>query len=366
MGGSGLSYAHGATFDASGNAFLSRGVSNFANVIQEVSEATGIVELAVGFANGNYGYGGDGGAPGNAYVASPIGMTFDAAGNLYFADSGNNAVRIVTYSSGNPTATPVLSLAAGTYIGPKSLTISDATSGAVIYYTTDGSVPTTSSAVYSGAIPLPVSMTAETVNALAVAPGREPSAIASATYLIDDGTTAAPVFSVKGGTYGTEQVVKITDATAGAVIYYTLDGSEPTAASPVYSGPITVLASETIQAFAAAPLREASGPVSAVYTLAGTPTVLNAPATLVAATSATLNALVTPLGVGATCSFEYGLMSTALTSTTKATSLKATLNGVNVSAAITGLTAKTTYYYRAVVTTVGGTATSAVESFTTE
>jgi len=47
-------------------------------------------------------------------------------------------------------------------------------------------------------------------------------------------------------------MVKITDGTPGAKIYYTLDGTKPTIASERYSEPITVSKSETIKAFAVA------------------------------------------------------------------------------------------------------------------
>jgi uncharacterized repeat protein (TIGR03803 family) len=79
------------------------------------------------------------------------------------------------------TAEPVLSLGTGTYSGPQTVSITDATGGAVIYYTTNGKNPTTSSSVYAG--PITVSST-ETLKADAIAPGCAQSAVASAAYTI--------------------------------------------------------------------------------------------------------------------------------------------------------------------------------------
>ena len=80
--------------------------------------------------------------------------------------------------------------------------------------------------------------------------------------------TEAPVFSLKGGTYTGAQTVSITDATFGSVIYYTTDGTKPTASSTVYGGPITVSSSETLKAIAiAAPDDVPSRVTSAAYTI---------------------------------------------------------------------------------------------------
>ena len=80
-------------------------------------------------------------------------------------------------------ATPTFDPPGGTYVVNLTVSISDATPGATIYYTTDGSTPTTSSAVYTGPILLgPLSTT--TIKAIAVAPGRSQSTVASATYTV--------------------------------------------------------------------------------------------------------------------------------------------------------------------------------------
>ena len=79
--------------------------------------------------------------------------------------------------------------------------------------------------------------------------------------------TAAPVFSLKAGAYRQPQQVKITDSMVGASIYYTLHGATPSKASTLYSGPITVAATETIKAIAIAPGHSESPVVSARYSI---------------------------------------------------------------------------------------------------
>jgi hypothetical protein len=86
-----------------------------------------------------------------------------------------------TISSAPPAAAPTLSPAAGTYTSAQTVTISDTTAGASIYYTTDGTTPTTSSTAYTS--PIAVNAT-ETIEAFAVASGYSPSAVTSATYTL--------------------------------------------------------------------------------------------------------------------------------------------------------------------------------------
>lgn len=99
--------------------------------------------------------------------------------------------------------------------------------------------------------------------------GSEPLVI-PVTLTIDSSSAAAtPKFSVPGGSYSSSQAVAITDATIDAAIYYTTDGSTPTASSKVYSAPISVTATETIKAIAIAPDYHPSAVASATYTLTG-------------------------------------------------------------------------------------------------
>ncbi len=63
---------------------------------------------------------------------------------------------------------------------------------------------------------------------------------------------ATPTFSPAPGAYGLAQSVTLADTTPGAVIYYTTNGTAPTIQSAVYTGPIQISATTTIQAIAVA------------------------------------------------------------------------------------------------------------------
>lgn len=81
---------------------------------------------------------------------------------------------------------PTFSPSGGTYTSAQSVTISTTTSGATIYYTTDGSTPTTGSTQYSS--PVMISST-ETLKAIAILPGNVPSTIGGASYVIQGGAS---------------------------------------------------------------------------------------------------------------------------------------------------------------------------------
>jgi uncharacterized protein (TIGR03437 family) len=82
-----LQFPDGIAFDPAGNLYFTE---RDANLIRRIS-TTGIITTFAG--TGASGYAGDGGAAISAQFNGPTGLTFDQAGNLFVADTGNNVVR---------------------------------------------------------------------------------------------------------------------------------------------------------------------------------------------------------------------------------------------------------------------------------
>ena len=162
-----------------------------------------------------------------------------------------------------PAASPVLSPGAGAYSVAPVISITDTTPGATVFYTLDGSSPTTASARYSSPISITKSLT---LKAVAFASGFTQSSVSTAAYTIQT-ATSAPVLSPGAGTYAAPQVVTITDATPGAAIFYTLDGTTPSYLSPKYASPIAINKSQTLRAIAVVSGREQSAVSTAAYTI---------------------------------------------------------------------------------------------------
>ncbi len=138
--------------------------------------------------------------------------------------------------------------------------------GAPIYYTTDGSAPSTSSNRYSS----PISFYDTTkLRAIAVSGNYSGSTILEYTVKVPQ--LAAPTFSVPDGTSANGYILSGTKLTissvSGATIYYTTDGTEPTTNSSKYSSPITVSSDITIKAMAAANGYKNSSAASVGYKL---------------------------------------------------------------------------------------------------
>lgn len=121
----------------------------------------------------------------------------------------------------------------------QGFTVTCATEGATIFYTTDGSEPTTSSTEYSGAVAI---SRETTVKAIAVKDGYIYSTIAENTYT----KTAAPTITFDQYT----NTFTLGSTTDGATIHYTTDGTEPTTSSSTYSEAVSLTAASTIKAIA--------------------------------------------------------------------------------------------------------------------
>jgi hypothetical protein len=191
-------------------------------------------------------------AAGTATGIYPLTITASGGGHVHTVQI---LVQVLTV------AAPVFSPVAGTYATSQQVTLTDATTGATIYYTTNGAIPNAASTKYTSAIT--VSAT-ETIQAIAIVSGSAPSSVASAAYTIMT-PAATPTFSPVPGIYSSVQTVAISDLTPGAQIYYTTNGAAPTTSSTLYTGPITVSATETLKAIATASGSLQSGTGSAVY-----------------------------------------------------------------------------------------------------
>ena len=161
----------------------------------------------------------------------------------------------LTVAGTNSVGTPTFSPPGGTYYSTQSVLLSESTADSSIYYTIDGTTPTTSSLRYTG--PITVSAPTTTIKAIAIAPGYVQSATASATYTISTPPPATPTLT---------ETITIAEASTGATVYYTTDGTTPTTKSRVYTGPIMMSASSTLK-FIAISTSNTQSPVRTVSTV---------------------------------------------------------------------------------------------------
>lgn len=172
----------------------------------------------------------------------------------------------------------VFTPAAGTYARDQTVTLSTPTEGATIFYTLDGSTPSSRSRKYRSPLALAGDGARFDIRAIAYQAGKIDSDVASAGIAIDYAAVDPPTMSPPGGTFDADQLVSLSCATRGAIVHYTVDGSEPSLASPIYQGPIAVRGDEsqiTIKALAVADGKKASSvaaqPYEIVYAAAEAP-----------------------------------------------------------------------------------------------
>ncbi len=174
------------------------------------------------------------------------------------ASIGLQNIKIYGYDSQPQVAMPTATPAAGTYTGAQVVSLQTTTPGASIYYTLDGTTPTSGAGLgilYTN--PITVTQTT-TINAISAMNGMADSDMASFDYTIHNPDQVdSPEFSPTpghGALYHEPLQLTLSTPTAGASIYYTLDGvTTPTsggALSVLYTMPITLSGTTTVKAMA--------------------------------------------------------------------------------------------------------------------
>ncbi|MGA3090140.1 MAG: FG-GAP-like repeat-containing protein [Terriglobales bacterium] len=206
----------------------------------------------------------------NPYSVSVADLNGDGKVDLVASNSGSNTVTVLL-GNGDGTFAAPLTFGAGT--NPISAAVGD--------FNGDG-LPDLAAAnnVTSSVAVLLTATQSATATATGISPpkGTGPQLLdasypGDSTYLPSISPTvtvpaATPKFSPAAGTYSLPQSVTITDSTPGAMIYYSTNGMPPLPIFPFqYTGPVTVSASETIQAIAVAAGYPQSAVGSATYNI---------------------------------------------------------------------------------------------------
>lgn len=160
-------------------------------------------------------------------------------------------------------AAPTFTLMTGTYQPDQIISVTSATDGAIIHYTTDGTDPAESSPALAsgGTLTLHDSVT---VRAQAYKAGLPPSHVVIVAYTFQ---VATPQLTPPEGTYGNPQMVTIKSSTSGATLRYTTDGSEPTEGSTIYNAPIAIGQTTMLRVKGYRSGVSPSDAVEAIYTL---------------------------------------------------------------------------------------------------
>ena len=166
----------------------------------------------------------------------PFALRHNAIIQAIAVQEGKTPSTVATYVVDNYTAEKVTFSADG-YM----LTMETVTDSASIHYTLDGSEPTSESTRYTEPIALSGSCT---VKAIAARTGYNSSEVATFEFVASTVTVATPGIAHEGN------IVTMVTATPEASVFYTLDGSVPSAESILYEGPFEAVENGTIKAIA--------------------------------------------------------------------------------------------------------------------
>lgn len=168
------------------------------------------------------------------------------------------------FKIGSPPPTlnpPTVSKAPGLYHEQILIELQAMESNHKIYYTNDGTDPTTSSLIYT----VPINLITNThIKAFATAEGFEPSETIQAEYTFQ---TKRPAISPAPGAYDTDLSIQILSTTPDTVTYYTTDGSEPSTNSSIYTNAIELNKTTTLKYFAQSQNIKPSNIETAVFSI---------------------------------------------------------------------------------------------------
>ncbi len=191
-------------------------------------------------------------------------FTVKAVVSLSGATPGN--VVVSNFRMAEKTPAPTSSIPTGAITLDGATATLSASEGS-IYYTTDGTDPTSSSNLYANPLAITQSMNLRIV---AIADGKAPSDIVSYIYT-RAGETAMPEFSKNGGSIEQNSSITLRTSTDDAQIYYTTSGSAPDPdaldKATLYNGPITISNAVTIKAIAVAEGLHPSIEATATFTV---------------------------------------------------------------------------------------------------
>jgi hypothetical protein len=108
----------------------------------------------------------------------------------------SSSQKLISWAYSTQAVHPAFSPGAGTYSGPQNVTLSSKTPDATMYYTTNGSTPTATSALYTSPIPVSNSLT---IKAIAISPMIGTSVVSSSAYVI--GSSVGPLFTLAGNSF---------------------------------------------------------------------------------------------------------------------------------------------------------------------
>jgi phosphodiesterase/alkaline phosphatase D-like protein len=278
-----------------------------------------------------------------------------------------------------PAATPTFTPSSGAYNAAQNVTIKDATANATIYYTTNGTNPTTSSTKYNG--PFAVSL-AKTIEAIAVEVGYLQSGVGTASYTIAPAvttgyagsiTTSAAVLNGTVNPNGRDTMIWFLFAAnslmSGAVQSNSYDAGSGTSSVPVqYS--VTGKSANTKYYYQVVGQNSAGtvkGSVQSFTTAAlKVPTVTTGSAGSITSSTAVLNGRENPNGTDTTIWFLIAANS-SMSGAVQSNSYDAGsgTSTVAVQYSVAGKGASTKYYYQVVGQNSVGTVKGTAQSFTT-